>query len=72
MRKLYLYLHNKSTHTLHINGFCKNARGNDLIGYNSEDEALENDGRAVSMCKDCMRKRDSLLLQYIIKKRENK
>ena len=57
------YCYNKRTHCLHIIGYCKDSKAisPDAILFESEDEALAFDGRAVRMCKNCMKKRDSKL-----------
>lgn len=65
MKELYWY--NKNTHTLHINNFCTNAQSCSCVKFDSEDEALKYAGRALGMCKICMKKRDALLLDYIKK-----
>lgn len=61
------YIYNIKTHTLHIKGFCPHANSTpDDINYKSfqtEDEALAFDGRAVSMCKRCQAKRETLLIE---------
>ena len=57
-----VFLYNKSTDTLHIEGYCRHA--NPRMGYlkfGSEDEVLAYDGRAVGMCKLCQKKRERLL-----------
>lgn len=58
-----MYLYNAKTHTLHIKGYCQYAKGivNDYISFCSENEALAYDGRAVSLCKFCQRKREKLM-----------
>ena len=54
------YLYNRSTGKLHIVGYCPASKlQTDKCKYfDTEDEALAYDGRAVSMCKICMRKRE--------------
>ena len=58
MKEIFLY--NEKTHRLHIKGYCRHTKGvhTDLKQFNSEDEALAFDGRAVGMCKTCQRKRE--------------
>lgn len=58
MEKKYLY--NASTGKLHIVGYCQASKYTPYNAkyFNTEDEALAYDGRAVSMCKICMRKRE--------------
>lgn len=56
MKKKYFY--NARTHRLHICGYCKESK---LLPYNTKffdtyDEALAYDGRAVSLCKNCQKK----------------
>ncbi len=62
MSKLYLY--NTGSHVLHIADACHYAKGPDLIGYDSEDEALQQHGRELGMCKNCMKKRDEILRDF--------
>lgn len=53
------YLYNSKTHTLHIKGYCMHTKGNrGYISFDREDEALAYDGRAVGMCKICLRQRE--------------
>ena len=58
------YIYNKNTHTLHITGYCMHAKkkpaDEHLIYFDTEDEALAYDGRAVGNCKLCQKKRESL------------
>ena len=65
MKKPYVY--NLKTHTLHIEGYCPHTfegmhLGNDYKSFFTEDEAISYDGRAVSMCKRCQKKRDQALM----------
>ena len=57
MKELYLY--NAKTDKLHIKGYCRFTRGISLqyIPFETEDEALAYDGRAISMCKLCLAER---------------
>lgn len=54
------FLYNPKTHTLHIKGYCMHTKGarSDYIPFDSEDKALAYDGRAVGMCKICLRQRE--------------
>ena len=52
------YRYNTKTHTLHIYGFCPNSKSPEYKPFNTEDEAVLFDGRAVSVCKVCQKKRD--------------
>jgi len=54
------YIYNPNTNKLHIKGLCCHTKGKcmDYIEFDTEDEALAYDGRAVSMCKICQRKRE--------------
>ena len=66
MSKLYIY--NTNTHTLHIEGCCPHALRTaaklpNIMYFNSEDEALAYDGRAVGLCKLCQKKREKQLPQ---------
>ena len=66
------YVYNLKRHTLHIEGYCHNAREGMSYDktlykcFSTEDEALAYDGRAVGLCKLCQRKREKQL------KKENK
>ncbi len=55
-----VFLYNKTTHRLHIKGYCQHAKSpyTGFIPFNSEDEALAYDGRAVGVCKLCQRERE--------------
>ena len=61
------YIYNTKTHILHIEGFCYNAKycptSSNLKIFSSEDEVLAYDGRSVSLCKICQKKRDKLVLK---------
>lgn len=64
------YIYNVSTHILHIEGLCSQTSigmhyGENYKCFESEDEALAFDGRAVSMCKNCQQKRDLLLKEKL-------
>lgn len=54
------YLYNPNRHTLHIKDYCPNAKGNHpaYLTFDSEDEALAYDGRAVGFCKFCLKERE--------------
>ena len=56
------FIYNTNTCKLHVQGYCSHAvqaKGcNNIVVFNSEDDALKYDGRAVSMCKICQRKRE--------------
>lgn len=60
MRKPYFY--NTGTHTLHYTGYCCQSKfkapPDNVLFFDNEDEVLACDGRAVSVCKNCMRNRD--------------
>lgn len=54
------YFLNKKTHRLHIYGYCRETK---MLPYSveffdTEDEALACDGRAVGLCKLCQKKRE--------------
>ena len=60
------YIYNTKTHTLHIEGYCHNAIEGKRYDTNykrfaSEDEVVAFDGRAVSMCKLCLKKRENII-----------
>ena len=53
------FLYNPKAHTLHIKGYCRFTKGKtDYIPFATEDEALAHDGRAVGMCKLCLKERE--------------
>lgn len=52
------YRYNENTHTLHIYGYCYNSTNPKCLEFETEDDVLKYDGRAVSMCKICQKKRD--------------
>ncbi len=59
MQKKFVY--NTKTHRLHIVGYCPHASGGyNMIYFNTEDEALAYDGRAVGLCKLCQKKRETM------------
>lgn len=63
------YIYNVKTHTLHIEGFCYltfagKFYGTDYKCFKNEDDVLAFDGRSVSMCKLCMKKRDKMIKNY--------
>ena len=53
------YIYNPKTNCLHIEGCCCHAKPRpEYIIFNSENEAVEYDGRAVKVCKICQKNRD--------------
>ena len=54
------YLYNPQTHTLHITGYCTHAKvaRQEYIPFDTEDDAIAYDGRAVGMCKLCQKARE--------------
>lgn len=54
------YLYNPKTRKLHIKEYCMHAKGNcsTYLPFDSEDEALAYDGRAVGLCKLCLKERE--------------
>lgn len=57
------YIYNSKTCKLHIENYCPWSKGNNsnLLFFDTEDEALAYDGRAVSFCKRCQNKREKEL-----------
>jgi hypothetical protein len=56
-----MFLYNPKRCTLHINGYCmhtKNGYPDYYIPFNTENEAIAYDGRAVGICKLCQKKRE--------------
>ena len=49
------YVYNTKTHKLHIKGYCQHSKilPCDVKFFNTYDEALAYDGRAVGLCKIC-------------------
>lgn len=60
-RRMFMpYIYNIGTNKLHIEGYCRHSNAKfGVKKFNTEDEALAFDGRAVSMCKICQRKKDN-------------
>ena len=60
VRSLGKYIYNKETGKLHIKGYCRYTKYTftHYEEFDTEAEALAFDGRAVSMCKECERKRE--------------
>ena len=59
MKEMFLY--NPKRHTLHIKGYCiqtQNGYPDYYIPFDTENEALAHDGRAVGWCKLCQKKRE--------------
>lgn len=56
MKKKYFY--NDKTHRLHIWGYCRESKIQpyDIRFFDTYDEALAYDGRAVGLCKLCQKK----------------
>ena len=54
------YFYNTSTGKLHIVGYCSASKYKpyNVKFFDTEDDALAYGGRAVGMCKICMRKRE--------------
>ena len=54
---------NVGTGKLHFTGFCKesNLKPSQIRYFDSEDEALAEFGRSMSVCKNCSKKRDQQL-----------
>lgn len=61
------YFYNESTHRLHINGYCRESkiRPYNIRFFETEDEALAYDGRAVGVCKNCLKMRERILGERI-------
>lgn len=57
MKKYFL---NTKTHRLHIYGYCKETKPLPchVEFFDTEDEALAYDGRALGLCKICQKKRE--------------
>lgn len=57
------FLYNAKRHTLHIKGYCMHTKGKCLeyLAFDTENEALAFDGRAVGLCKLCQKKREQIL-----------
>ena len=61
MKELFLY--NTKRCTLHIKGYCQHTKGacTEYVSFNTENEALAYDGRAVRLCKLCQKKREEIM-----------
>ena len=57
------FLYNAKRNKLHIKGYCQHTSGlcADYISFDTENEAMAFDGRAVSMCKLCQKKREQIM-----------
>ena len=55
-----MYFVNKSTNKMHIRGFCRHSKlpPDKLEFFDTENEALAFGGRAIGMCKLCMKERE--------------
>ena len=55
------FFYNNRTHRLHISGYCRESKRLpfDTIFFDTYDEALAYDARAVGMCKLCQKKENS-------------
>ena len=60
MEKKYFY--NAKTHRLHIWGYCRESKPKpyDIRYFDTYDEALAYDGRAVGLCKLCQNKENKM------------
>ena len=60
MNEIKKYFLNTETHRLHIYGYCKETKylPCNVKFFDTEDEALAYDGRALGLCKNCQRKRE--------------
>jgi hypothetical protein len=58
-----VFLYNTKIHTLHIKGYCTHTNGlcADSLSFDSENEALAYDGRAVGLCKLYQKKREQII-----------
>ena len=54
------FFYNERTHRLHISGYCKESKPlpYHVRFFDTEDEAMAFDGRAVGLCKNCQKKRE--------------
>ena len=54
------YFYNTKTHRLHIRGLCKESKvlPYSVKFFDSENEALAFDGRAVGICKICLKAKE--------------
>ena len=56
-----MYLYNKNTNRLHIQGFCHHTAKGGSGQFMSEEEVLTAIGHPFVMCKHCQREKDKLL-----------
>ena len=56
------YFYNTKTHRLHIYGYCRESKSLpfNTMFFDTYDEALAYDGRAVGLCKNCQRKENNM------------
>ena len=72
-----IYMYNLNTHTLHIEGFCAQTfsgmhLGKEHKSFATENQAIAFDGRAIGICKNCQRKREEIILDFVKKGRNMK
>lgn len=71
MRNAKLYIYNVGSHTLHIRNFCTYAHGSSesygIKIFDTENDAVQSEGRGLRMCESCMKKRDEILAKIAIK-----
>ena len=60
-----LYLLNKSSHTLHIKSFCKDAVDINCISFDTENNAVKYAGRTLRMCENCIKEREKILESHV-------
>lgn len=59
------YFYNEDTHRLHIDSYCKVSKSYPcrVRFFDTYDEALAYDGRAVSLCKNCAKKENEIRMR---------
>ena len=57
------YILNKNTGTLHIENYCVHAKKSlfNSVAFETEQEAMQHEGRHVKWCKLCEKKKEEIL-----------
>lgn len=65
-----IYQFNKDSKTLHIKGLCKNSTSRDYITYDTEQEAVQDNGRYIHMCAECESKKEEIIRSALRSKKQ--
>lgn len=56
-----IYFFNKDSKTLHIKGLCKNSVNRYYKIYETEQEAIQENGRYIHMCMKCENEKEKII-----------